>query len=71
MQEYLHTKLIRVILKHPRMGSGGVILVHDYFSAGGYRGISQAIKQFEEEKRFKLKKIPIGDSLSIAIVGGG
>ncbi len=52
-----------------RMVRGGVILVHDYFTFSGYRGIAEAVKKFEDENEMKLFKIPIGDSLSIGIVG--
>lgn len=52
-----------------RMVRGGIILVHDYFTFSGYRGIAEAVMKFEAENEMKLVKIPIGDSLSIAIAG--
>lgn len=53
---------------YPKIVSGGVILIHEYFSAG-YVGVREAVNEFMQE--FMLNpalKIPIGDNLSIAII---
>ena len=50
---------------YPRMVSGGVILVHDYF-IDGYKGVIEAVKEFEKDR--KLNKFPIGDGVSIGIL---
>jgi hypothetical protein len=52
---------------YPKMVKGGCILVHDYFHMN-YKGVPQAIKDFETEIGYKLKKMPIGDHCSIAII---
>ena len=49
----------------PRMVSGGVILIHDYFT-NGYKGIKEAVKDFEIKVN-KLQLFPIGDGLSVGI----
>lgn len=51
----------------PLMVSGGVMLVHDYFG-GQYPGIRKVIREFMDQHP-KLRKIPIGDRMSIAIIG--
>ena len=51
---------------YPRMIRGGVLLVHDYFNPG-YKGVAQAVADYERECR-ALVKIPIGDHCSICIV---
>ena len=48
-----------------RLLPGGVILVHDYFSAV-YKGVKRAVDEFCAES--KVMAVPIGDTLSIAIV---
>lgn len=50
---------------YPRMECGGIILVHDYFSTS-FKGVKKAVKEFAEKNN--VKYIPIGDTLSIAIV---
>lgn len=50
-----------------KMSAGGIILVHDYFS-DNFRGPKEAVDRFLNENR-KLFAIPIGDGLSIAIIG--
>lgn len=50
---------------YPRMVSGGIILTHDYFSEG-YRGVKQAVMEFEK-RRNGIRKFPIGDGISIGI----
>lgn len=52
---------------YPRMSEGGCILIHDYFS-DIYPNVKKAVKDFEVEKNIKLKKLPIGDKLSIAVI---
>lgn len=49
---------------YPRMADGGIILVHDYFSKA-FKGAKAAVREFA--KREKIKILPIGDTLSIAI----
>lgn len=53
-------------LFYPKMVDGGVILVHDYFSAV-YPGVKKALEEFERENGYLLK-LPIGDKISIAIL---
>ena len=52
---------------YPRMIRGGVLLVHDYFNPG-YKGVEQAVADYEKECDIRLLKLPIGDHCSIAIV---
>lgn len=49
------------------MTKGGVVLVHDYFGEA-YKGIKKAVDDYVS-KNTKLNLLPIGDILSIAIVG--
>ncbi len=51
---------------YPRMVSGSVILIHDYFTQF-YHGVAKAVSVFEEELGKKLVRLPIGDGISIAI----
>lgn len=50
---------------YPKMELGGVILIHEYFSLG-YKGVKKAVDEFIT--RNNILPIPIGDSLSIAIL---
>jgi hypothetical protein len=50
---------------YPRMVSGGVILVHDFFNTG-YQGVKKTIDDFAQ-RIGGLKLLPIGDGISIAI----
>ena len=50
---------------YPRMVSGGVILVNDYY-LNSYRGVQQAFNDFYQKNKH-IKATPIGDGLSIAI----
>jgi hypothetical protein len=50
---------------YPRMVSGGIILVHDYFNSG-YKGVKEAIADFAK-KQPNLNLFPIGDGISIGI----
>ena len=49
----------------PRMVTGGVILIHDYFT-DGYKGVKEAINRYTEKNK-KLQLFPIGDGFSIGI----
>lgn len=49
---------------YPRMISGGIILVHDYFSKA-FLGAKEAVKEYCNQH--EIKYVPIGDTLSIAI----
>lgn len=51
----------------PLMVRGGIMLIHDYFG-NQYPGIKRTVREFME-KYPKLRKMPIGDTMSIAIVG--
>lgn len=47
----------------------GVMLVHDYFSVN-FSGVRQAVDEYIKEKKSeRLQLMPIGDGISIAIVG--
>ncbi len=54
---------------YPRMVSGGVILIHDYFTEF-YHGVRKALDDFEKEESLQLVKAPIGDGISIAVFIG-
>lgn len=54
---------------YPRMVKGGVILVHDYFSAevnGLFQNLKKGVIEFVEENH--AISMPIGDEVSIAII---
>lgn len=51
---------------YPKMVKHGVILVHEYFSQG-YIGVKKAVDEFLQEYK-NISFLPIGDSLSIAII---
>lgn len=51
----------------PLMVEGGVILVHDYFGVQ-YPSIKKVVREFMAEHP-KLYKMPIGDGMTIAIMG--
>ena len=50
-----------------KMSDGGVILLHDYFS-NGLVGVKEAVNDFESATGERLRKMPIGDGSSLAIV---
>lgn len=52
---------------YPLMSEGGVILIHDYFSEA-YPNVELAVEDFERELGRRLRKIPIGDDVSIAVL---
>lgn len=52
---------------YPRMSNGGVILIHDYFSEI-FPNIEKAVSNFEDFLGCSLKKIPVGDDISMAII---
>ncbi len=51
-----------------KMTGGGVILVHDYF-AENFKGPKTAVDQFLKENAGQFRAYPIGDGLSVMIVG--
>jgi len=51
-----------------KMVNGGVILVHDYF-AENFKGPKKAVDQFITESNNSYFIYPIGDGISIMIVG--
>ncbi len=52
---------------YPKMNSGGIILIHDYFSKV-FPNVKRAVEDFDKEIEGNLTLCPIGDDLSIAIV---
>lgn len=52
---------------YPRLNPNGVILIHDYYNPG-YTGIKKAIDDYEKELQISLRRLPIGDHCSIAIL---
>jgi hypothetical protein len=48
------------------MVRGGVILIHEYFSAY-YKGVKEAVMTYEKQKG-RLNLFPVGDGLSIGIL---
>jgi O-methyltransferase len=50
---------------YPRMESGGIILIHDYFSTA-FKGVKEAVMEFSDA--YNIKYIPIGDMFSVAII---
>ena len=51
-----------------RMTEGGVILVHDYFTTN-FKGVRHAVEDFLRESHKQYGIMPIGDGVSIAILG--
>jgi len=49
------------------MHDDGIILIHDYFTEF-YHGVKAAVDVFEENLGHKLRRFPIGDGISIAII---
>lgn len=52
---------------YPRLIKDGVLLIHDYYNPG-YTGIKAAIDDYEKEIGQKLRRLPIGDHCSIALI---
>lgn len=52
---------------YPKMSDGGIILIHDYFSEA-YPNVEKAVDDFQKEYNVTLKKMPIGDDISLAII---
>lgn len=52
---------------YPKMIEGGVILIHDFYSLT-FPNVEQAVLDFQKETNFIVKKMPIGDDCSIAII---
>lgn len=54
----------------PKMVKGGVITIHDYLWGAYEKSIKKAVHEFMDETEFKnLRLMPIGDKISIAVVG--
>lgn len=51
-----------------KMIKNGVILIHDYF-ADNFRGPKEAVDRFISEKKGKYSALPIGDGISVMLVG--
>lgn len=51
-----------------RMVKNGVVLVHDYF-ADNFKGPKEAVDRFIAEKDGKYVALPIGDGISVMIIG--
>ena len=49
------------------MRDGGVILIHDYFSEI-FPNIEKCVDDFEQELGLRIRKMPIGDDISMAII---
>ena len=52
----------------PKMIAGGVILVHDYF-ADNFKGPREAVDKFIAESKGRYHIYPIGDGISVMVVG--
>lgn len=52
---------------YPRLSDNGIIVIHDYFTEI-YPNIEKALDDFEKELGVRLRKMPIGDDISIAII---
>lgn len=52
---------------YSRMVEGGCILLHDFFSVS-WPGVKKAVYDFEMERNICIKKVPIGDGCSIALI---
>lgn len=52
---------------YPRLRKKAVMLIHDYYNPG-YKGVAEAVRDYEKETGRSLFKLPIGDHCSIAIV---
>jgi len=50
-----------------KMSEGGVILIHDYFNID-FPNVKTAVADFEKELGKSLPMLPIGDTISIAVV---
>lgn len=51
-----------------KMVNHGIILVHDYF-ADNFKGPKEAVDKFITEKKGKYIALPIGDGISVMVVG--
>lgn len=51
----------------PQMVDGGIILVHDYFNPS-LPGVRKAIEDFENKAGTRIRKFPIADYCSLAVV---
>lgn len=52
---------------YPRMSTGGIILIHDYFSEV-YPNVEKAVLDYQKEINKTLKLAPIGDDISLAVI---
>lgn len=52
---------------YPRLVTGGIIAIHDFFS-DAYPNIEQAVFEYEKEIGANLNLVPVGDDISIAII---
>jgi len=52
---------------YDKMVNNGVILVHDYFN-DNYKGVREAVSDFEKMRGKPLSMLPIGDGFSVAIL---
>lgn len=52
---------------YPRLVTGGIIAIHDFFSEA-YPNIEQAVFEYEKEIGRPLTLAPVGDDISIAII---
>ena len=56
-----------LIYFYPRLSSGGVIFIHDYFSTI-FTGVKQAVLEHQKQNSYTFT--PLGDGLSVAITKG-
>lgn len=52
---------------YPRLNEGGVLFIHDYNNRF-LEGVKIAVKKYEEENGFRLKKIPLADEGGTLVV---
>lgn len=62
-----HPILERLRYFMPRLVSGGVVLIHDYFNSR-YLEVEKAVEDYEKENNIILHKFPIGDPCSLGIM---
>lgn len=51
----------------PKIVQGGCILLHDYYHPN-LPGVAKAVDDFEREQNIYVRKIPIGDGCSVALI---
>lgn len=52
---------------YPRLSEGGMIFIHDYYTYA-LDGIRDAVKHFEDEQGYKLKKLPLADKSGTLVI---